>query len=172
MAFCTKCGKEIVDGSAFCSVCGAPMNPEPASEAPPKASYAYQPPVMPGGQPVGGANDIQANKAMAILAYIIFFVPLIAGVHRTSPFAKYHTNQGTILFIFNCAFGVTFSIFSAILSAIFSFGLGAWAIYNIIMTLLGILWLVPVAFIVLGIINAANGACKPLPFIGNFTIIK
>ena len=31
---------------------------------------------------------------MAIIAYILFFVPLLTGDRKKSPFVKFHTNQG------------------------------------------------------------------------------
>jgi len=34
MAFCTKCGAQVPDGSVFCTSCGAPVNAAPASEQP------------------------------------------------------------------------------------------------------------------------------------------
>ena len=108
---------------------------------------------------------------MAVLSYIIFFIPLIVGAHKTSPYVKFHANQGTVLFIANLAFGIAyaivFSILSAILLATLAFGL--WAVIS---TILGLLWIVPAVLAILGIINAATGKCKELPIIGKFTIIK
>jgi len=108
---------------------------------------------------------------MAILAYIIFFIPLIAGTHKTSPYVKFHTNQGTVLFIACVAFSIAYSILYAILSAIL-LGAFAWGLWAIISTIFGLLWLLPLVMVILGIINAATGKVKPLPIIGKFTIIK
>jgi uncharacterized membrane protein len=101
------------------------------------------------------ASDVEQNKMMAILAYILFFVPLLAA--KDSPFAKYHANQGLILFLF----GIVGNVIGAVLSVIV-IGLCISAIVNIV-------WLV---YAVLGIINAANGQMKPLPGFGNLTLIK
>jgi len=116
---------------------------------------------------------------MAILAYILFFVPLIAGAHKTSPFVKYHTNQGTILFIATAIFGVLYSIVTAILAAVFISsamtlsGLGTGlGVYGVLTTILSLLWFIPAILCILGIVNAATGKTKPLPIIGKFTIIK
>jgi len=109
-------------------------------------------------------NDIEANKGMAILAYIIFFVPLIAGTYKTSPFVKFHTNQGTLLFICNCAFMVLMSILIFIL-AITPLGFLSF--------LLTFLYFAPLVFVIIGIINAAGGKFVKLPLIGGlFTILK
>ena len=51
-------------------------------------------------------NDVQSNKVMAILAYfgILFLIPLLAA--KESPFARYHTNQGLVLFLFMFVCGI------------------------------------------------------------------
>jgi len=115
--------------------------------------------------------DIQENKGMAILSYIIFFIPLLVGTHKTSPYVKFHVNQGTVLFlaslIFGVAYGILYGIISAILLAAFAF-----VLWGIISTILALLWLAPTILAILGIINAATGKVKELPVIGKFSIIK
>lgn len=101
------------------------------------------------------ASDVEQNKVMAILAYILFFVPLLAA--KDSPFAKYHANQGLILFIF----GIVGNVIGAIL-AVVVIGICITAVVNIV-------WLV---YAILGIINAANGQMKPLPGFGTINLIK
>ena len=102
--------------------------------------------------PVQGQNN---DKTMAIIAYILFFVPLLAG--KRSQFVTYHTNQGTLLFIF----AVVLQIILPIL---------------IFIPLLGLLFqiarIIPLVLLVIGIINASKGEMKPLPLIGGYTIIK
>ena len=97
--------------------------------------------------------DAEQNKAMGILAYIgiLFLVPLLAA--PTSRFAKYHANQGLTLFLLNAALGV--------ISVIPIVGL---------ISLLGFLGTFALA--IMGIINAVNGVMKPLPLIGQFTLLK
>jgi len=109
---------------------------------------------------------------MAIIAYFIFFIPLIVGVHKISPFAKYHTNQGTILFIFYAAWGVVYGILMIIISAILFTSPGAFVLRGILSAIFGLLWLVPLVLLILGVVNAASGKCEPLPVIGNITIIN
>jgi uncharacterized membrane protein len=123
---------------------------------------------------MGAAQDAQDNKVMAILSYILFFVPLLTGAHKTSPFVKFHTNQGTVLFLLCVAWGVVQGILTAIFTAML-FNPRNWTgfgVLGIITTILGLLWLVPSVLAVLGIINAATGKVKELPIIGKFTIIK
>ncbi|WP_164667973.1 DUF4870 domain-containing protein [Virgibacillus doumboii] len=98
--------------------------------------------------------DVKNNKGMAILAYIIFFIPLITA--KESEFAMYHANQGLVLFLF----GVSVSIVGTIVPII------GWLL---ILPLGMLCWFV---FLVLGIINASNGKQKPLPMIGKVSILK
>ncbi|MGB8815903.1 MAG: hypothetical protein WCC74_01505 [Minisyncoccia bacterium] len=94
------------------------------------------------------------DKTMAIIAYIIFFIPLLA-VKNRSQFLNYHTNQGAILFIIGLAGSI---ILTNILHIYF----------------LSNIWgLIMFVFMILGIMNASKNEMKPLPIIGNlFTIIK
>jgi len=43
-------------------------------------------------------RDVEQNKGMAIIAYILFFIPILTGDHKKSRFVMYHTNQGLVLF--------------------------------------------------------------------------
>ena len=152
----------------------APPPPPPAQQQwqqAPQQPYGQQPyPQQPYPQQPP-QNDAEANKGMAILSYLIFFVPLIAGTHKTSPFVKFHVNQGTVLVIFS----VALSIATAILSAIFSALLFAARAYGIIALVTGLFTLIgfaPLVLVIIGIINASKGVMKQLPIIGKFNIIK
>jgi uncharacterized membrane protein len=168
MAFCSSCGEQMKDGMKFCSSCGAQMDNDAQQHK--QQRHAYQEPVTPGAATKADIRDAQDNKTMSILAYILFFVPLMTGAHKTSAFAKYHTNQGTVLFIFSLALGVVYGILTSLLATIlFS---GGWGLFSVVMTILGVFWLIPAGLCVVGIINASQGKMKPLPIIGGFTIIK
>ena len=90
------------------------------------------------------------NIGMAIVAYIIFFVPLLTDA-KDDPFVKYHVKQGLVLFI-----GY----------------LIAWAVGMI--PFIGWFFLLPLLnlflfiLLIIGIIHAAQGEQKPLPVIGQF----
>jgi uncharacterized membrane protein len=115
------------------------------------------------------------NTGMAIVAYLIFFIPLITGDHRRSSFVKFHTNQGIVLFLFYVAYFIVFSILMAILPRLFisaMLGLGMWWIWSIIYPILVLVWVVPLIFVILGIVNAVKGRTKALPLIGRITILK
>lgn len=100
------------------------------------------------------STDAANNKAMAIMAYILFIVPLLAA--KQSKFAMYHANQGLVLFL---AF-VAVNIVSAVIPVI------GWLLIGP----LGNLGLFILAIV--GIVHAAGGQCKPLPLIGGFRIIS
>ena len=174
MAFCSNCGTEIQDGVKFCQSCGAGVNAEASAQEQPQEQQDYTPPIVPGSPTMDDVRDAQDNKVMAIIAYILFFIPLLTGDYKKSPFVKYHTNQGTVLFLASLAFGIVYGILFAILSAIFvaTLFVGGLVIFGVITTILSLLWLIPAIFCILGIINAAGGNMKPLPLIGNITIIK
>jgi uncharacterized membrane protein len=118
-----------------------PMSPSPASA----------------GDPIRA--DVDQNKVYAILSYIgiLFLVPLLAAPE--SPFARYHTNQGIVLFI-----SALVVHFASIFIGFATLGLGFLGVP------LG--WMVILVFMILGIVNAANGQCKPLPLIGHFQLMK
>ena len=157
MAFCPNCGANVQD--RFCPNCGADTGVQQ------QAYQAYQPPVVPTPD-YDEARDAQENKTMAILAYIIFFIPLITGDHKKSPFVKFHTNQGTVLWLAMLAWGIVSAILNAIFYAI------SWQLWSIMSLIFGLLWLVPGIFAILGIISAVQGNMKPLPLIGKIVIIK
>ncbi|WP_148509883.1 DUF4870 domain-containing protein [Hungatella hathewayi] len=163
MAFCGKCGTKFEDGTKFCPACGAPAFSD-IQQAPQQTAPTYTPPVVPGAPGQADIKDAQDNKAMAVLAYIIFLIPLFAA--KESKFARYHTNQGLVLFIATVALSIVYSILTTILYAI-SWRLG--------LAVGGILWLVfflPTILAVIGIINAVNGRMKPLPILGGIQILK
>ena len=60
--------------------------------------------------PAGGNPDVDNNKALAIVGYIIpilFFIPLLNESSKNSPFAKFHANQQLVLLISAFAGAVT-----------------------------------------------------------------
>lgn len=103
------------------------------------------------------------NKTLAILGYILFLIPLLAGDWKNDPFLKFHTNQAIVLFI---AF-VAVVFFTSMLSAILPFAL--FALIGLIGTFL---YLAEFALMIIGIINAANNTMKPLPIIGGIQILR
>ncbi|MDR1151462.1 MAG: hypothetical protein LBK72_03115, partial [Bifidobacteriaceae bacterium] len=121
--------------------------PPPAGQGYPPQPGAYPPP---GYQTAGQApyasaeQDAAENKAMGILAYIMWLIPLLAAP-KQSRFARYHTNQGLVLFLLGVAYGIVSSILvgiisaAAVTSANLVTGLGA---VGIVSTIIGLVWLI------------------------------
>ena len=169
MAFCGNCGTKIDEGVKFCPGCGQVIQVPPADEQPKDEPAAEQPAEQTEtkqdlSSKMANLNntadttdqfdpdDIEKNKAMGLLAYILFFIPLLAA--KDSPFAKYHTNQGLVLFI------------CGLISSV------VWIIPILGWIVAPILSLVITVFAVIGIINALNGKAKELPIIGKYRILK
>ena len=124
----------------------------PAAEAPAAAAEAPAAEAGPAAAPAIDPSDISANKVMAILAYIgiLVLIPLFAA--KESKFARFHTNQGLILFICNVVI-----YFISLIPGLKAIG-----------------WILSVAalvFAIIGIIGAAKGETKELPLIGKYRII-
>lgn len=116
---------------------------------------------------VFNSEDVASNKVMGILAYlgILFLVPLLAA--KDSQYARFHTNQGSVLFIFD----IVMWIISLVVNFVITFAsLGILSfVGTIISNLLG---LVCLALTIVGIVNACSGEPKKLPIIGNITLYK
>lgn len=110
-------------------------------------------------------RDIQNNKVMAILAYfgILVLIPIFAA--KESKFARFHANQGLILFIAGIAYSIAYNIIVAILLSI------SWRLYWV-SYILSLVWLFFLVLAIIGIINAAQGKAKELPLVGSFKILK
>lgn len=134
----------------------------PAAAAPAAAATPATP-AEPAVEAELDPEDVNKNKPMAILAYLglLFIVPLL--VAKESPFAKYHTNQGLILFIAGFILMIACTIVAAVISALPFIGVVATIFWPAGYAV----WLV---FAVIGILNAAKGEKKPLPYIGHYTI--
>ncbi|MDD3768794.1 MAG: hypothetical protein PHO50_08265 [Aminobacterium colombiense] len=98
-------------------------------------------------------EDIEKNKTMAGLAYLLFFLPLIACPE--SRYAKFHANQALLLLITGIVGNVILGIIPVI-------GWMLMPIFGIGVLILGIM----------GLVNGFGGKAKQLPLIGKFTILK
>ncbi|MFA7208731.1 MAG: DUF4870 domain-containing protein [Parcubacteria group bacterium] len=113
---------------------------------------------QPAVEPSAGNKDVESNKAMAIVGYIIpilFFVPLLSDA-KNSPFAKFHANQQLNLLLAAIAVNIVGSIIPFL----------GW----FIILPFGSIALIVIA--IMGIINAVKGEMKALPLIGGFSLIK
>lgn len=92
-------------------------------------------------------EQIESGKTMAIVAYLIFFIPLLMEDMRKNPFVMFHTEQSIVVLLLNIAAGIIGSL---------TCGIGL---------VLYIPWLV---LLIMGILNASNGEIKTLPLIGQY----
>ena len=166
MAFCGNCGTKVEDGVKFCPGCGAVINAQAQQNVPPVQDQAQQqsqqndqqaPPNEAAKEPKDVTHmfdpaDIEKNKAMGLLGYLIFFIPLLAA--KDSAFAKFHANQGFVLFLSY--------IGASVLWIIPILGWIAAPIVYIAVTVLSIM----------GIINALGGKAINLPIVGKLKIFK
>lgn len=115
--------------------------------------------------------DIQQNKFMAVLSYIglLALIPYFGA--KQSPYAQYHAKQGMNLMLVDIGVGILSFLFGLIKVT------RTYLFYEYRVTpgwVLGIqtiLYLIVLAFSILGIVNAAQGKAKELPIIGKFVKI-
>lgn len=163
MAFCRNCGAEVNDDVKFCPSCGAATGVSDKTGFDKKAEEFQRKAAELNNTADTtsdfDSDDIVKNKAYAILSYfsVLVLIPLLLA--KDSKFARYHANQGLVLFIFE----IIGSVIATIVGAI-STGLG-----SICSGLIGLLVFV---FIVIGLINAIEGRAKELPVIGNIRILN
>lgn len=105
-------------------------------------------------------NDIEQNKVIAAIGYIpvLFLVPLLGAPN--SSYAKFHANQGLILTLASIVLGVARAVLCSI------FGIMPFLrnfVPEIISTVVSVGIL---AYMVIGIVTAAQGKAKKLPLIG------
>lgn len=103
---------------------------------------------------MGDSADVDKNKTIAALSYLIFFLPLITDA-KSSKFAMFHANQGLLLLIASVASNM-------ILPLIPVLGWILWPFAAIAI----------LVFFVLGLMNALNGKMKELPVIGKYNLIN
>jgi len=109
--------------------------------------------------------EAKDKKVMAILAYLGFLVLIPIFAAKDSKYARFHANQGLVLFIVEMGIAIINIILNAIL--------WRFAVASIILSV--VFWLIYLGITILailGIINAVNEKAKELPLIGKIRILK
>ena len=115
--------------------------------------------------PSNGQTD--NTKLFSVLAYIPFLWLIGLLADRKNPTVVSHVNQGIILTICSAVLNIAVGILGSILVFLLPILVVLTSLVTIVVSL------VEVSFLVIGIINAVNGAEKPLPFIGRlFVVVK
>lgn len=116
-------------------------------------------------------NEIENGKIMAILSYIIPFIPYL--IEKDNQFVIYHAKQGMNIFIINLIYSLASSIINTFLTLMFK---NVFMLVNfnslfifLPITLIGICISV---FYIIGIVNVCNGQAKEIPIINKIQIIK
>jgi uncharacterized membrane protein len=111
-------------------------------------------------------EDVENNKVFAILAYfgILVLVPILAA--KESKFARFHSNQGLVLFIAEVAWVIIYYVLLTL------FGMIAGGLALMWIFIGSLVWIGFAVFAIIGIIYAAQGNTKPLPLFGKFKILK
>lgn len=207
--FCPSCGKALKEPVSASASAAQENNPSQTDAAPQAGAQQtdnntyYQPNTnsadfssklagitdTPDSTADYDRNDIAQNKVYAILSYIglLFLVPLLGAPN--SKFARFHANQGIVLFIAEAALSIISAVFSLVFGAIkgalhtayvlvnltggVSFPYVLVSVLNVIFTVVfSILGLLILLLAIVGIINAAQGRAKELPLIGKIRILK
>jgi uncharacterized membrane protein len=98
-------------------------------------------------------EDIEKNKTVAGLAYILFFLPLLTC--PDSQFGKFHANQGLLILILSVIGSIILSIIPFI----------GWV-------LLPFFTIAVLVVAIIALVNTINGKAKELPIIGKFRLLK
>ena len=185
MNYCPKCGAYIPDGTTKCVACGFDSAEKEKRDADTqrgfggaaaqaKQEYRYEDTRRQEEKSYTGTvaddetrrqnrgrfyydavfDDAARNKGMGMLCYIgpFFLIPLLT--RKNSPFIRFHANQGLVLFLMELAVNLCYTI-------------------PVIGWLAGTVGAVMVFIsFISGIMNAANGLTKRIPFFGNISVIK
>lgn len=158
MGYCGRCGSELKEGAEACPACGTVLGKEGLNK---RRMKGY-------GKKVSikfEKEDIQENKAVAVLAYlgILAAVPLFLA--KDSKFARFHAGQGLAVLAASVGYNIMAGIIGNILTMF------SWRFYYLIgpMRMAGAVFLVLSA---MGIANAVNGEARELPIIGKWKLLK
>ncbi len=109
-------------------------------------------------------KDINDNKAVGGLAYVLFFLPLVAC--PASKYGRFHANQGLVLLIAGVVLQIASAILTAVINAI------SWRLWFVSSFISFILWAPVIILAIIGLINGFSGKAKELPVIGKIKILK
>jgi len=95
-------------------------------------------------------SNTEKNTGMAVIAYLLFFVPLLIDDVKDDPFVKFHVKQGLLVFLI-LIISSTFRVFPIL----------GWYVSKLT-------YIFIVSMLIIGILNALAGKKEPLPLIGKY----
>jgi len=101
---------------------------------------------------VSQEHSTQHNTGLAVVAYILFFVPLLTDA-KNDPFVKFHVKQGFMVFLLGVASYALMFVFMVL---------------PFLMILTYVLHIAVVVLAIMGILNALHGKQEQLPLIGQY----
>ena len=120
-------------------------------------------------------KDKDENKGMAILSYILPFIPYFT--KKDSKWVEYHSKQGMNLLIVGIAYSVIYGILTSVIKVTttdYMWGIPytytrtpVWLTLPLNLLSLGITILA-----IMGIVNVCKGVAKELPLVGKLKIFK
>jgi uncharacterized membrane protein len=163
--------------SAAPSAPDGPVSTLPPGFVPP-AVIIEGPDPEPPDLPEPSKDDVEKHKGISIVGYIppLFIVPLL--VAPSSRFARYHANQGLLLFLVGTAVILAAANLELLNWTLFplleAFGMSVFKWMGACVTHVSSVFLIVllIAMAIFGIVNAVNGESKPLPLIGRFQLLK
>lgn len=113
--------------------------------------------------------DIEKNRVFGGLSYlwILFILPLFACPN--SRFARFHANQGLLLFIIEAVINLIFAAVIKLVKIVPILGAVAAGVLGLIQGIIGILLLVLAIYC---LVRAFDGKADEIPVIGSIRIIK
>ncbi len=171
MAFCVKCGSQIIEGNAVCQNCGAPAgNPAPPLNNPVQPVYNAAPPTYNAAPPTYNMTpvvdptdhtaemnpqEIERSRVLSGLCYCgIMFMVLALVAEPNNKYVRFHVNQALCL-------------------TIGSFLVSLCMIVPFIGWLVGAVGAIMVlVFTIMGIVRGCKGRAKELPIVGKYSVLK
>jgi uncharacterized membrane protein len=142
MAFCSKCGTQLQEGSGFCAACGAPVPGQPTTQ-------------VTGAAPSGMADNVAAALSYIWIIGLIF---LFIDPYKTNRFVRFHSFQSVFYAAACFAFWIVLHIIAAATAGI------AWLLLGPLALLI---WLGLFVFWIFLIVKAYNNQQYKAPFIGD-----
>lgn len=116
MSFCKACGKELLEGNAFCQSCGAAIS----TAAPPAAAATAGGGAVAMADASTPASQPLATNVAGALAYLAGFITgivfIVTEPYKSNSFIRFHAFQSIIFNVAWIAFWMVWMVISAILT--------------------------------------------------------